>query len=47
MSRNYQEYEYISKPQEPKGFKVQIPTDEDLSMPDQTRIMDELISRTI
>ena len=47
MSRNYHEYEQVTKPQDPRGFKVQIPTDEELSMPNQTRIMDELISRTI
>lgn len=47
MSRSYFEYEQVAKPPMPKGFKVDIPTDEEFSRVDETRIMDELKQRLI
>ncbi len=47
MSRSYFEYELAHKPEAPKGFKVQLPDNEEMSMPDQTRIMDEIANRMI
>lgn len=47
MSRNYHEYEQVNKPPEPRGFKVQMPSEEELSMPDETRIMNEIRDRLI
>ncbi len=47
MSRSYFEYELATKPEKPKGFNVKLPDDEEMSMPDQTRIMDEVVNRMI
>lgn len=47
MSRSYFEYELAQKPETKKEFKVQLPDEEEMSMPDQTRIMDELLQRQI
>ncbi len=47
MSRSYFDYEMVKTPEKPRGFAVQVPSDEELSMPDQTRIMDELLTRQI
>lgn len=47
MSRSYFEYEQVAAPPKPKGFKVQMPTDEELSKTDETRIMDEIQQRMI
>ncbi len=47
MSRSFYEYEQAKNPPPPRGFEVKIPTDEELSIPDQTRIMDELTQRMI
>ncbi len=47
MSRSYFEYNQVTTPEKPKGFKINLEEDEALSGPDQTRIMDELLNRNI
>ena len=47
MSRSYHEYEQALKPVDKRGFNVTMPDEENMSMPDQTRIMDELTQRMI
>lgn len=47
MSKSYYEYEQVKSPPKARGFSVQIPSEEEMSIPDQTRIMDEILNRTI